>query len=514
MTEPSQVLIVGAGPVGLVTGIELLRRGVPVRVVDRSERPNPHSKAIALWPRGIESLARFGAADELHRRGVVLRAQNYHSQGRRVARLAFGGMRRTRYPYALSIPQQETEAVLRDVFQDLGGVIEFGTSLTGFSQDGEGVRAELETGSARRTTERFGWLVGCDGAHSTVRGGLGVPFRGSSYPQQFLLTDGPVRTSLAHDEVHYFMSGAGILVVVGLPGGSYRTFVSAAPDLRVDDATQAVQQAASERCPVPIELVGEQRTGVFRVHRKVVDRMRVGRVLLAGDAAHIHSPAGGQGLNTGIEDAASLAWRLAGVRAGRYRDEVLDRWESERLGVARAVVGDTDWQTRMWTMNGWRARARDAVLGVGGRSGVLNRVVVPRQAQLSLAYPGPRERVGRLRTGMRLPDVPLDAGRWLRDELDSTEPLLLFFPGVGKHRRDVGDLVEHHRKKHVGIRVTAPADTGERAHRLLGLVRPCAVLVRPDGAVVALRDPFGDEFELDQSVRELTGVAAEARWVG
>ncbi|MFH9075261.1 hypothetical protein [Streptomyces alboflavus] len=182
--------------------------------------------------------------------------------------------------------------------------------------------------------------------------------------------------------------------------------------------------------------------------------------------------------------------------------------------MARAVVGDTDWQTRMWTMNGWRARARDAVLGVGGRSGVLNRVVVPRQAQLSLAYPGPRERVGRLRTGMRLPDVPLDAGRWLRDELDSTEPLLLFFPGVGKHRRDVGGLVEHHRKKHVGIRVTAPADTGERAHRLLGLVRPCAVLVRPDGAVVALRDPFGDEFELDQSVRELTGVAAEARWVG
>nr|WP_157854101.1 FAD-dependent monooxygenase [Streptomyces alboflavus] len=140
-----------------------------MRVVDRSERPNPHSKAIALWPRGIEALARFGAADELHRRGVVLRAQNYHSQGRRVARLAFGGMRRTRYPYALSIPQQETEAVLRDVFQDLGGVIEFGTSLTGFSQDGEGVRAELETGSAQRTTERFGWLVGCDGAHSTVR---------------------------------------------------------------------------------------------------------------------------------------------------------------------------------------------------------------------------------------------------------------------------------------------------------------------------------------------------------
>lgn len=510
MTESSQVLIVGAGPVGLVTGIELLRRGVPVRVVDRSERPNPHSKAIALWPRGIEALARFGAADELHRRGVVLRAQNYHSQGERVARLAFGGMRRTRYPYALSIPQQETEAVLRDTFRGLGGTIEFGTSLTSFTQDGAGVNAELETAQGR-VTERVGWLVGCDGAHSRVREVLGVPFRGSSYPQQFLLTDGPVRTSLAHDEVHYFMSAAGVLVVVGLPNGMYRTFVSAAPDLAVDDARDAVQRAASERCPVPIELVGEQRAGVFRVHRKVADRLRAGRVLLAGDAAHIHSPAGGQGLNTGIEDAASLAWRLAGVREGRWGDEALAQWEEERLRVARAVVGDTDLQTRMWMMSGWRARARDAALGAAGRSGVLNRVVVPRQAQLSFAHPGPRQQAGHLRTGMRLPDVPLDAerGRWLRDELGAPAPLLLLFPGTGRHRRDVQGVADIFRKAHESLRVTVISDTNNIGHSLLRLSRPCAVLVRPDGTVAALVDPFRDE--LHSEVRHLTGQTAAVR---
>ncbi|WP_405981898.1 FAD-dependent monooxygenase [Streptomyces sp. NBC_00158] len=510
MNESPQVLVVGAGPVGLVTGIELLRRGVPVRVVDRSERPNPHSKAIALWPRGIEALARFGAADELHRRGVVLRAQNYHSQGERVARLAFGGMRRTRYPYALSIPQQETEAVLRDVFRELGGTIEFGTSLTSFTQDATGVSAGLETAQGR-VTERFGWLVGCDGAHSRVREVLGVPFRGSSYPQQFLLTDGPVRTPLAHDEVHYFMSAAGVLVVVGLPGGMYRTFVSAAPDLAVDDPREAVQRAASERCPVPIELLGEQRTGVFRVHRKVADRLRSGRVLLAGDAAHIHSPAGGQGLNTGIEDAASLAWRLAGVCEGRWGEEELARWEEERLTVARAVVGDTDLQTRMWTMGGWRARARDAALGAAGRSGLLNRVVVPRQAQLSFAHPGPRRQAGHLRTGMRLPDVPLDArsGRWLRDELGDPAPLLLLFPGTGRHRRDVGGVADIFRKAHGALRVTVVPDADGTGHSLLGLARPCAVLVRPDGTVASLGDPFRDE--LHSEARHLTGMTAGAR---
>ncbi|MGI5451017.1 FAD-dependent monooxygenase [Streptomyces sp. CA-243310] len=510
MTESSQVLIVGAGPVGLVTGIELLRRGVPVRVIDRSERPNPHSKAIALWPRGIEALARFGAADELHRRGVVLRAQNYHSQGERVARLAFGGMRRTRYPYALSIPQQETEAVLRETFRGLGGTIEFGTSLTSFTQDGVGVSAELETVRGRATA-RFGWVVGCDGSHSRVREVLGVPFRGSSYPQRFLLADGRVRTSLAHDEVHYFMSAAGVLVVVGLPGGMYRTFVSAAPDLAVDDPRDAVQRAASERCPVPIELIGEQRTGVFRVHAKVVDRLRVGRVLLAGDAAHIHSPAGGQGLNTGIEDAASLAWRLAGVCEGRWGDEALARWEEERLRVARAVVSDTDLQTRLWMMSGWRARARDAALGIAGRSGVLNRVVVPRQAQLSFAHPGPRQQAGHLRTGMRLPDVPLDGehGRWLREELASPTPLLLLFPGTGRRRRNVEGVADIFRRSYEGIRVTVISDPNHLGHSLLGLNRPCAVLVRPDGTIDALSDPFRDELHL--TVRDLIGQSVPAR---
>ncbi|MFG2290620.1 FAD-dependent oxidoreductase [Streptomyces sp. NPDC048595] len=534
----SRVLVVGAGPVGLVAGLELLRRGVGVVLVDRGVRPSPHSKAIALWPRGLEVLGRLGLGDEVLSRGLVLGAQNYFSEGRGVARLEFDGLRGTRFPFALSIPQAVTEGVLREAFVRLGGEIEFGCEVTGLSQDREGVDVVLRRGDDC-VVERFGWVVGCDGAHSTVRGLLGVDFAGSSYEQTFLLADGPVKTSLAHDEVHYFMSSAGVLVVVGLPGGLYRTFVSVPPSGRVEDARAVVQEAASGRSPVPVELVGEQRTGVFRVHRKMVDRLRVGRVLLAGDAAHIHSPAGGQGLNTGMEDAASLGWRLAGVVQGRLGEGVLGQWEAERLGVASAVVSDTDRQTRMWMMGGFKARMRDAALAVGQASGALNRVVVPRQAQLTFTYPAPRQRMGRLRAGQRLVDVPLASGGWLRDALCGTGAVLVVFAGPAKQpggrlqqlddrgQRPAdqvlqsgdempqlgGGLVERVemlRKEHAaGLEVVVVPASDSRAHALLRLSEPCAVLVRPDGVVAAVGSPFGAE--LSDAISKLMGKPQNSR---
>jgi 2-polyprenyl-6-methoxyphenol hydroxylase-like FAD-dependent oxidoreductase len=424
------VMIVGAGPVGLTLGCELQQRGVDVRLIERVDRPHPHAKAIILWPRGLEALARVGAAERVVAEGHVIEAQNYSSGPRRLARTRFDKLTGTRYPFALCLPQEQTEAALRQRFHDLGGKIEFGVRLEDFTQDGDGVQLTLSSQQGS-WQERCSWLIGCDGAHSTVRDRLGVPFNGASYPQQFLLSDGPCETPLPHGEAHYFMTPKGVLVVVGLPGGLYRAFVSVAPDLPVEDAAAVVAEAAAERCPVPLRMVGEQRTGVFRVHRKNVERYRVGRVLLAGDAAHIHSPAGGQGLNTGIEDASSLAWRLAPVVAGTAPVSDLDVWERERLHVARGVVRDTDQQTRLWLLRGWKARARDVLLHGAQSAGLLDRVVVPRQAQLTLTYPGAHRRTGRLVTGGRLPDVPLGEGRWLHDLIQPSGATLLLFGGSG-----------------------------------------------------------------------------------
>ncbi len=478
MPEPTDVLIVGAGPVGLTLGAELLRRGVGVRLVERADRPNPHAKAIILWPRGLEALSRVGAADEIVERGHVIRAQNYSAGPRRLARTRFDKLSGTRYPYALSLPQEQTEAVLRDRFRALGGTIDFGVRFNGFRQGDDRVRVRLSAGERDHDERECRWLVGCDGAHSTVRQALAVPFTGLSYPQQFLLADGECETPLAHDEAHYFMTASGVVVIVGLPHGQYRVFVSVSPDAAVDDPARIVQEAAAERVPVPVRLRGRPRTGVFRVHRRTAARFRDGRVLLAGDAAHIHSPAGGQGLNTGIEDAASLAWRLARVIGGDS-ESTLAEWERERRHVARSVVADTDRQTRLWMLRGWRSRVRNAMLHVAQATGLLDRVVVPRQAQLTLAYPGPRRRRGHLAVGRRLPDVALPDGGWLHDLLrTSPDPCLLLFAGPGS---GAADRAADRWTRTPGVKVVRVSSPVTRTR--LGLRRETAAVVRPDGVV-------------------------------
>ncbi|MFJ8310505.1 MULTISPECIES: FAD-dependent monooxygenase [unclassified Streptomyces] len=507
MQHSPETLVVGAGPTGLTLGIELLRRNVPVRVVDREDRPHPHAKAIVLWPRALEVFRRLGVAGEILERGVPLPAANYYSAGRRVARIGFDRITGTRFTAPLSLPQEQTEAVLREAFQRLGGEVEFGRTLTAIDQSPDGVRATLE---GPRGAERLAasWVVGCDGAHSTVRGLAGIGFAGLTYPQTFLLADGPCETSLAHDEAHYFMTSRGVLVVVGLPGGDYRVFAGVRSFAESDDPLRVLQEAAGERCPVPLRMTGPARTGIFRVHARRADRFRSGRVLLAGDAAHIHSPAGGQGLNTAVEDAHSLAWRLALPDADRVEHEV-DRWERERRRVAATVVSDTDRQTRMWMLTGWRGRLRDTALVAGQHSGLLDRLAPPRMAQLHHTHPGHGPAAGRIVPGRRVPDLPLGGQGAVRvhDLLAEGRTVLLVLAsdetsaarsgevdrllgtGRGAHRppADAGRWLRVVTRRSPaaaeadGVRlVLDPAGVAHRGARVRG---PLAVLIRPDGVV-------------------------------
>jgi 2-polyprenyl-6-methoxyphenol hydroxylase-like FAD-dependent oxidoreductase len=492
------VLVVGAGPTGLTLGVEMLRRGVGVRIVDRADRPHPHSKAIVLWPRALEVFRRIGVVEEILDRALPLPAANYYSDDRLVARMAFDTLPGSRFGSPVCLPQEETEAVLAKAFRDLGGEVEFGVSLTWLRQDATGVDALLdERGTATET--RVPWLVGCDGAHSAVREQAGISFEGATYQQTFLLADGRCETGLAHDEAHYFMTSTGVLVVVGLPGGGYRVFASVAPGTDVEDPEALLQQVADSRCAVPLRLVGEQRTGVFQVHRRMADRFRAGRVLLAGDAAHIHSPAGGQGLNTAIEDAHTLAWRLALPD----NDVELDAWERERRQVAAAVVADTDRQTKLWMLRGWRGRTRDAVLALGGRSGVLGRVLPRRMAQLHHVHPGGGRPIGRFVPGQRVPDLALGGPGpvYVHDLLAEGRAVRLVLASDSRSSRDrqaVSSLVAAPPRGSDQVLVvrdadqvpagTAPntrviVDTTGDAHRRLGFSGPLAVLLRPDGVV-------------------------------
>ena len=509
----TEVLVVGAGPTGLTLAAGLLRRGVRVRVIDRAERASPHSKAITLWPRALEVFETLGVGQEMYDRGVKLVATSYYTGNRRIGRIRMRPLAGTRFQVPISLPQTSTEQLLREAVVKAGGSIEFGLGLESLSQEEDHATARLTDGS----TLRVPWVVGCDGAYSTVREQSGVAFEGATYPQTFVIVDGHWDTDYVHNESYYLMGPTGVFVVVGLPDGLYRVFASVPPGESPEDPVELVGRLLKQASPLPIRLREAVGSGSFQIHRKQAARMRIGRVLLAGDAAHIHSPAGGLGLNTGVQDAGSLSWRLAGVLHRGVPEKVLDQWETERLFVARQVIAETDAQTRMWLLKGWRRVRRDVLIDLGLRTGLLERVLPRRIAQLGLRLPaeGPGRR--RLRPGLRIADAPLGDGRRLHELLAPGGHLLLAFDppsgppwdALGLPARPDPAVLSVVRVAHGRAGEGAAGvldDPGGRLRRALGARRGTVCLIRPD-TVIAAATELGDA----AGVRALKAALAELR---
>jgi 2-polyprenyl-6-methoxyphenol hydroxylase-like FAD-dependent oxidoreductase len=358
------VIVAGAGPTGLVLASELVRRGVRVRLVDARAEPNPQSRAYGVHARTVEILDAMGLADELLAAGR--RTVGAHVYERRTHLL------HTRmdhlpsaWPFLLSVPQSVTEAALERRLRGLGGAVERGTSVAEAWQDEDGVTVTLRTALGERAV-RARWLVGCDGARSTVRTVMGADFVGRSYPEDWMLADLRVDWDLSYDELHGFVTPQGYVsfnprvgdrafrLVFDVSGSRW----AGRRELRAVD----LQQVLDER-GLPGRIVGEPEwSAPFRTHCRLASRWRAGRLLLAGDAAHIHSPIGGQGMNAGIQDAWNLGWKLAAVVAGAPA-ALLDSYERERLPVARRILQSTDQANRWLTGRGALHRASLRVLG-------------------------------------------------------------------------------------------------------------------------------------------------------
>ncbi len=362
----TDVLVVGGGPVGLVAGAELARRGVRVRVIDKLAQPTDQSRAIAVHARSLDMFDRMGIVDELLSTGIKATAMQLYAGHRKLFRVPLGGVD-SAFPFTLTTAQTETERVLDKHLQTLGVSVDRGVELVALNQDADAVHLTLrrEDGSTEQVSAS--WVIGADGGHSTVRKMVGTKLAGSFVGERFLLGDVVCEHCLDLDSMHTFFSPDGPVVVLPMRDGRMRLLaqVRDAPGTPLNlHPTQDELQAVIDRRIGGIRIVHSHWLTSFEIHHARVPALRWGRVFLAGDAAHIHSPAGGQGMNTGIQDAFNLAWKLAAVVNGDAGDALLDSYEAERLPVAEQVITFTDRLTKAGTLSGLPRRIRDTVIRI------------------------------------------------------------------------------------------------------------------------------------------------------
>jgi 2-polyprenyl-6-methoxyphenol hydroxylase-like FAD-dependent oxidoreductase len=353
------VLIVGAGPVGLTLAAALAAEGVNAVLVDKQAEGANTSRACVVHSRTLEVLRDLGVSEELVSRGLIVPRFTVRDRDRVLMTIDFGDLP-TKYPYTLMIPQDITEQVLLERLHASGGRVERPYELTCLAQDSDAVTATMADGSVIRAA----YVVGADGMHSTVREHTGIAFTGDMYAESFVLADVHMDWHLPETEVMLYYSPAGLVVVSALPGGRHRIVatVDEAPEHPSAEFVQALlDDRGPERLPARVrDVVWSSR---FRVHHRLASHYRAGRLFLAGDAAHVHSPAGGQGMNTGIQDAVALASRMTAVLCDGAPGSVLDGYEAERRPVAVKVVAMTDRLTRIATIDSAPVRkARNALV--------------------------------------------------------------------------------------------------------------------------------------------------------
>ena len=464
--DDTEVVVVGAGPAGLTAAAMLAGYGIRTAVLDRAAGPTPHSRAAVVHARTLETLESLGIVDEVVRRGVVVPHFGIRDRDRRLLDVPFDKLP-TQHPYTLMLPQDETERLLRGALRHQGGEILWGHEVTGVRQDASGVDLSVRSPQGdKRVRARF--VVGCDGARSSVREAVGIPFEGGAYPQSFVLADVRMRWHLPDDEVQLFFSPAGLVVAAPLPGGLHRivaTVDDAPPEPSVSDV-QVLLDARGPRAPRPRveEVVWSSR---FRVQHKVAAGFREQGVFLCGDAAHVHSPAGGQGMNTGIQDAANLAWKLALVLRDRAYISLLDSYEVERRPVAQGVVSTTDRLTRLATMRSPLARRlRNVLITIAGHAGRLPRRLAKNLSELDVSY-----RAGWRVDGSKTVERWASKGDGAIQNLDSAFRLVV---AQVQQKQAAADVA---RFRGLPVRVVPQADLAQ------------ATLVRPDGYVAGRAAP-------------------------
>jgi 2-polyprenyl-6-methoxyphenol hydroxylase-like FAD-dependent oxidoreductase len=494
----TDVLIVGAGPTGLMLANQLARRGVRTLIIDRNSGPVRETRALGVQARTLEIYAKLGVIERALALGKSGVGGNIWAQGRRAARLSLGdaGEGATPYPYILILGQDDNERILGAHLNTLGVSVQWNNELIGLDQQADHVTASLKRADGTIFSVSARWVAGCDGAHSAVRKLTGIAFPGAPYEHVFFVADVVCTGSMVPDELNVYLWRKGFHLFFPMRGDNHWRIVGIVPpNVRQADVTLAdVMPSMRDEAGPQLAIEACDWFATYRIHHRGAAQFRKGRCFVLGDAAHIHSPVGAQGMNTGLQDATNLAWKLALVVAGKAQPSLLDSYEEERLPVAQRLLDTTDRAFRLVVSDSWFAglfrtaiMARLAALML--KSKRLQRMAFRVVSQIGITYRGSRlsrshgtlpagapqagDRFPWLRLTLR-PDGPMED--CLRAWSDTAFNLILFGQALPEGETiAASELVQVH---------VVPSDAdNERELARAQIAQPSFYLIRPDGHV-------------------------------
>ena len=338
------ILIVGSGPTGLVLAHELTRSRVQYRIIDRSLTPTQQTKALGIMAKTLELFEKMGVAQTAIDQGLKLPAFIPYSEEKPLVRLDFEHRLDSPYPYVLMLPQNRVEQILLDQISKRGGVVERGIELVALTQHEDYVEAQLRHADGQTEHVQAKWLIGCDGAQSTVRHMLGLPFVGSTFEQIFAAADVKIDWNLTYNEGYAFLQRGNFIAYFPMQNGRHRVVIAYEPKKAPEGEVtlEEIRHQIALCGPQGAQISDLSSPGRFHVNQRKAERYLDGRVILAGDAAHIHSPVGAQGMNTGIQDAFNLAWKLALTVKGRAGRKLVESYAIEREHVGKELIEGTE----------------------------------------------------------------------------------------------------------------------------------------------------------------------------
>ncbi|MFN2602575.1 MAG: FAD-dependent monooxygenase [Gemmatimonadaceae bacterium] len=484
-TPEVQVLIVGAGPTGLVLALWLTKLGIQVRIIDKIDQPGTTSRAVALTIRTLEFYKQIDLADTIIAAGRKVPGANFWTSGKQSAHLYLDrlGLGRTPFPFVVIYPQDEHERLLIAQLAALGVHVERPTELVAIAEHDSGIRATLKKSDGSQEICDATYVAGCDGAHSFVRESLRIGFPGGTYSALFYVADVEAQGPPINGEVNLELDSADFLAMFPLKRDGHARLIGS---VHADPANPGkefgfadVGKRVIEHMQLKIDRVNWFST--YHVHHRVAAKFRSGHAFLLGDAAHIHSPVGGQGMNTGIGDAVNLSWKLAAVLNGNAPDKILDTYQVERIAFAKKLVATTD---RVFTFvtkrsdlaNFVRTRLAPVIFPTLVRLNVARNFLFRTLSQTAISYRKSalsEGAVNKIHGGDRLPWVKLSDDR---DNFDSLKSLTWQVHVYGAPRRGVKELCD---SLHLQLQIFPWTKAVERA----GFTRNAVYVIRPDGHV-------------------------------